>query len=86
MPKVRQRLYNKLKQRLQSFIRAVKSVDNIATLNARQIYILPSRWSILYTHVDWSINWCNQLHIELGLLCLISISIFSPHGNAAYMA
>ncbi len=48
MLKVRQRLYKKIKQRLQSLIRVAKSVDNIATLNARQIYILPSRWSIFY--------------------------------------
>ncbi len=48
MPRSDQRLNSKIKQRLQSFVRVAKSVNNIATLNARQIYILPSRWSIFY--------------------------------------
>ena len=37
-----------LKQRLQSLFRVAKSVNNVATLTARQIYILPTRWSLFY--------------------------------------
>lgn len=48
MLKVHKRLYNKIKQRLQSLVRVAKSVNNIATLTAKQIYILPSRWSVFY--------------------------------------
>jgi uncharacterized protein (DUF58 family) len=33
---------------LKSFFRVAKSDNNIATLNPRQIYIIPTRWGILY--------------------------------------
>lgn len=32
----------------QQWFRVLKSTQNIATLNARQIYILPTRWGLLY--------------------------------------
>lgn len=32
----------------QQWFRVAKSTQNIATLNARQIYILPTRWGLLY--------------------------------------
>jgi uncharacterized protein (DUF58 family) len=48
MQTVFRRFYHDIKLRLQSFIRVAKSIDNVATLSARQIYILPSRWSVFY--------------------------------------
>ncbi len=43
-----QKLNHAFKQRLKALFRVAKSVNKVATLNARQIYILPSRWSLFY--------------------------------------
>jgi len=43
-----QQLNNTFKQRWKKLFRVAKSVNKIAILNARQIYILPSRWSLFY--------------------------------------
>jgi uncharacterized protein (DUF58 family) len=41
-------LTSRVKQRLQQWFRITKSINNVATLNARQIYIIPTRWCIFY--------------------------------------
>lgn len=39
---------NHLKKRWLALFRVARSVNNVATLGARQIYILPTRWSLFY--------------------------------------
>lgn len=83
---------NQLQQRWRSLFRAAKSVNNIATLNARQIYILPTRWSIFYilmliALLIGAINYTLSLayFITFLLAALANIAILHTWRNLAYL-
>jgi uncharacterized protein (DUF58 family) len=87
-----QRLSNQLKQRWKALFRVAKSVDNVATLNARQIYILPTRWSIFYilmliALLIGAINYTLSLayFVTFLLAALANVAMLHTWRNLAYL-
>jgi uncharacterized protein (DUF58 family) len=82
----------KLKQRFQALFRVATSVNHVASLNARQIYILPSRWSIFYilmllALLIGAINYTLSLayFVTFLLASLANVAILHTWRNLAYL-
>jgi len=87
------RLYSQINERLRLLFRTAKSVNNVATLNARQIYILPTRWSIFYALMliallIGAINYTLSLAylVTFLLAALANVAMLHTWRNLAYLA
>ena len=92
MPSIYRKLKDQLKERWQSFFRTANSVNNIATLNARQIYILPTRWSVFYglmlfALIIGAINYTLSLayFVTFLLAALANVAMLHTWRNLAYL-
>lgn len=86
------RLKNRIKERFQLLFRTAKSINNVATLNARQIYILPTRWSIAYALMliallVGAINYTLSLAylVTFLLAALANVAMLHTWRNLAYL-
>jgi uncharacterized protein (DUF58 family) len=86
------RLNNQIKARFRSLFRTAKSVNNVATLQARQIYILPTRWSIFYglmllALLIGAINYTLSLAylVTFLLAALANVAMLHTWRNLAYL-
>jgi len=87
-----QRLTKPLKKRWRSLFRVAKSVNNVAVLSARQIYILPSRWSLFYflmllALLIGAINYTLSLayFVTFLLAALANVAMLHTWRNLAYL-
>lgn len=89
-------IYNRhrsqIKDRFQQLFRTAKSVNNVATLSARQIYILPTRWSIFYALMliallIGAINYTLSLAylVTFLLAALTNVAMLHTWRNLAYL-
>ncbi len=86
------RLNSQINERFQLLFRSAKSVNNVATLNARQIYILPTRWSIFYglmliALLIGAINYTLSLAylVTFLLAALANVAMLHTWRNLAYL-
>ena len=85
-------LLEKLTQRFQSLFRVATSFNQVATLNARQIYIIPSRWSFFYISMllallIGAINYTLSLayFVTFLLAGLANVAMLHTWRNLAYL-
>lgn len=85
-------LINRLKQRWRGWFRITKSIHNIATLNARQIYIIPTRWCVFYALMllallIGAINYTLSLAyiVTFLLASLANVAMLHTWRNLAYL-
>jgi uncharacterized protein (DUF58 family) len=86
------RFKTKTKERFKLLFRTAKSVNNIATLSARQIYILPTRWSVFYALMllallIGAINYTLSLAYLIAFLlaALANVAMLHTWRNLAYL-
>jgi uncharacterized protein (DUF58 family) len=92
MFKLYRNLTSRVKQRLRLLFRITKSINNVATLNARQIYIIPTRWCIFYALMllallIGAINYTLSLAyiVTFLLASLANVAMLHTWRNLAYL-
>lgn len=85
-------LRKQIKERFRLLFRTAKSVNNLATLSARQIYILPTRWSVFYALMllallIGAINYTISLAYVVAFLlaALANVAMLHTWRNLAYL-
>lgn len=86
------RLKSQISERFRLLFRTAKTVNNVATLSARQIYILPTRWSIFYglmliALLISAINYTLSLayFVTFLLAALANVAMLHTWRNLAYL-